>query len=112
MGVGEVRVAVDRLAIGLDRLVGAPEFVEEHGEIEVGDRIGGRVRDSPGCLECERKPGRGLCIPAGDRLGVRHPIERVIDLDGGEPLGVVGEHLGRRELLGVETPPPLRIVIP
>src|SRR3970040_1261261 len=45
VGVGEVRVAVDRLAIGLDRLIGAPEFVAEHGEIEVGDRIGGRVLD-------------------------------------------------------------------
>jgi len=45
VGVGAVRIAVDRLPIGLDRLVGATELVEERGEVELGDRIGGGMLD-------------------------------------------------------------------
>jgi len=45
VGVGPVRIAVDRLAIGPDRLVGASEIVEERGEVEIGYRIGGCMLD-------------------------------------------------------------------
>jgi len=45
VGVGAVRIAIDRLPIGSDRLVGATEIVEERGEVEMGDRIGGGMLD-------------------------------------------------------------------
>ena len=34
-----------------------------------------------------------------------------LDLDRPEPLAVVAEHLRRRELLGIERAPPLRVVV-
>src|SRR4029453_3285505 len=41
----------------------------------------------------------------------RHPVEGVVDFDRVEALGVVGEHLVGRELLGIERTAPLRIVV-
>src|SRR5262249_42770231 len=55
--------------------------------------------------------GRGR-PPARDRRGVRHPIERRVDLDGGEALDIVREHLRRRQLVRVEGAAPLRVVVP
>ena len=51
------------------------------------------VRDALGRLEGEGESGGRLRDPAGDGLGIGHAVEGVVDLHGGEALGIVGEHL-------------------
>src|SRR4029453_4004786 len=69
------------------------------------------VRDAPGGLQREREPlGRTRRPAVEQRLG-RHPVEGVVDFDRVEALGVVGEHLVGRELLGIERTAPLRLVV-
>ena len=46
------------------------------------------VRDPLGRLEDEREPVRRLAGPPLQQLARGHPVERVVDLDGGEALGV------------------------
>src|SRR6185295_9669386 len=54
---------------------------------------------------------RRLRRPAAHQLLVRHPVKRVVDLDGREPRRVVGQHLRRREIRRIEGALPLRVVI-
>src|SRR5205807_5862935 len=70
------------------------------------------VRDPLRHLEDVGEARGGGRRPAGDRLLVRHPVERRVDLDRREALHVVREHLRRGKLLGVEGSPPLRVVVP
>src|SRR5262249_23785569 len=69
------------------------------------------VGDALGRLEGEAEAVRSLGIPRGDGLGTRHPIEGVVDLHRREARRVVRQHLRGGELLGVETAPPLWVVI-
>src|SRR5882724_4534341 len=94
------------------------ELVAERarGGAEVAQRLvdgaePGEMCDPLRRLEDVREARGGRRGPARDRLLVRHPIERRVDLDGRETLDVVGEHLRGRKLLGVEGPPPLRVVV-
>ena len=70
------------------------------------------VSDALRRLEDEREGGRCSSIPARHGLGIRHPIERVVDLDSPEALGVVLEHLRLRQLRRVERPLPFGEVVP
>ena len=85
---------------------------------EVGDRVGaglrvdaGQVGDSARGLDDETKLGGDPLGPAGQDPVGGHPVESVVDLDGGEPLGVVVEHLGRLQLLRVEAALPLPVAV-
>src|SRR5256884_7886633 len=57
------------------------------------------------------EPLRRLAVPAGEDLLVRRAIERVVDLDRLEALGVVRQHLRRRELLRIEAALPFGVVV-
>src|SRR6202007_489587 len=48
----------------------------------------GDVGDALGCLECQAEAGRGLTVPASEDPGIRNAVEGVVDLYGGEALGV------------------------
>ena len=54
--------------------------------------------------------GRGL-IPTVENLLVRRAIERVVDLDSRKALGVVRQHLRRRQRLRIEAALPLGVVV-
>ena len=72
---------------------------------------GGVVGDAAWRLERKAEAVRRSCAPAGEQLLVGHAVEGVIDLDAGKALGVVREHLVGAELLRIEAPAPLRIVV-
>src|SRR5262249_26233283 len=89
-------------ALSLQRL--APSY-------ELARRLGGLlqtqpVRDLLRRLERETEVRRRLRGPGGEQRRGRHPVERVVDLDGGKDAGVEAEHAGRRKLLGIERPAP------
>src|SRR6185503_3816071 len=69
------------------------------------------VRDLLRGLEREGEVIGGGGRPAGHRLGIRQPVEGVVDLDGREALRIVRKHLACRESLWVEGALPLRIVV-
>ena len=54
--------------------------------------------------ELEMFGRRGL--PGVDRLGGRHPVKRVVDLNAVQPSGVVLEELFVGQALGIEDWPP------
>src|SRR5256714_279639 len=62
-------------------------------------------------LEHERESGGRRLVPSRHGLRVRHPIERVVHLDGGEVLRVVLEHLGLGGLGRIERPLPLGKIV-
>src|SRR3954470_4619399 len=49
--------------------------------------------------------------PAREQRFSRDAVERVIDLDGVEPLGIIRKHLAGRELLRIKRSSPLGIVV-
>src|SRR5690606_16559075 len=51
-----------------------------------------------------------LVAPSGKRLVRRQSVEAVVELDGGEPLGVVGEPGALRNLGGIEHATPVPVV--
>src|SRR5262245_60124576 len=69
------------------------------------------VRDAFGRLQGDPvwigRPGR----PALHKLLGGHPVERVVDFDRRESLGIITEHLAGRQCLGIEPAFPLRIVV-
>ena len=69
------------------------------------------VGDPLPCLERKAKPLRHLRRPSFQDLHRRLAVERIVDLDGIELLGVVREHLLRREILGVEAASPGFVVV-
>src|SRR5206468_12083314 len=95
-----------------------PELVAERGRRvgEVAERLvdvtkPGEVRDLLRSLQDVREAGGSGRRPRRERLGVRHPIERRVDLDGGEALDVIREHLRGRQLVGMGRAAPLRTVV-
>src|SRR5690606_32651406 len=83
---------------------------------EVTKRIGAVlepriVRDALRRLQRQLVARWRLLIPTLKRLLVGHPIVRVIDLDRREALRVIAQHVRRRDLLRVETPFPLGIIV-
>src|SRR5438094_618814 len=71
----------------------------------------GDVRDGLRCFEHEREPRGCGGVPARDGLRVRHAVERIVDLDRRESLGIILEHLRLGELRGIERPLPLGEVV-
>src|SRR5262249_43551073 len=69
------------------------------------------VRDAPWRLEREGEAVRRAVRPAFEQCLGWHPVEGVVDLDRGEALGIVGEHLARGELLGIERAAPFGVVV-
>src|SRR6185436_1670097 len=69
------------------------------------------MRDLFGRLQRELEVLRRLSTPTLEDLLVRRAIERVVDLDRREALGVVGQHLRGGERLRVEAPLPFRVVV-
>jgi hypothetical protein len=70
------------------------------------------VRDPLGSLEHEPEPVGHLLCPRLQDAFPGHPVKGVVDLDGGEPLGVIAQHLLLREFLGIEAPLPLLVAVP
>ena len=71
------------------------------------------VRDVPADLDREDEPRRGLGHPARHNSRLRQAIERRVQLDRVETLGVVGEPIALRKARGIEdTSPPMRVVPP
>jgi len=64
-----------------------------------------------GAFRANRKPPASRHPCRHHFLG-RHPVERVVDFDGGETLGVVPEHPARGERFGIERTLPFRVVVP
>src|SRR6476660_9377141 len=60
------------------------------------------VRNAPGSFQREFERPRSLRRPATHELLVRHPIERVVDLDGWEPRRVVRQHLRSWQIRWIE----------
>ena len=69
------------------------------------------VRDPLPRFERETEARWNLRGPALQDLRRRLPVERIVDLDGGKALGVVPEHLLRRQILGIEAAPPGFVVV-
>ena len=97
----------DRAELGSERRCGPQKVLQEVRAIaQLRD-----VRDALGGLEGQPEPLRRLAVPAGEDLLVRRAIERVVDLDRLEALGVVRQHLRRRELLRIEAALPFGVVV-
>src|SRR5207253_8303404 len=122
-----VRQDRQKLAEPVGRLLEVRGKLKEQGAELVAERTRGvaevaqrlvdaaqprEVSDPLRRLEDVREARRGCRGPTRDRLLVRHPVERRVDLHRREALHVVGEHLRGRKLLGVEGAPPLRVVVP
>src|ERR1700726_4659543 len=60
-------------------------------------------------LDGQKEAGTGPLTPGLETLRRRLPVEGIVELDGVEVLGVVGEVLTRRELLGIEALAPVRV---
>src|SRR5256885_16780490 len=65
--------------------------------------------DVAAALDGEEEACGRLLRPADKALARRLPIKGGIELDRGEVLGIEGELLARRELLGIEALTPVRI---
>src|SRR5439155_12818940 len=96
-----------RPELAAHRLGRAQEIVELLGY--VGQSL--LVRDALGGLQDEDESIRGLRRPAGQQVAVRHPVEGVVDLDGGEALGVEAQHLRLLHLLRIERALPLLVAV-
>ena len=71
--------------------------------LDVGDALRG--------LDHEGEALRHLRRPGVEQGAVRHPVEGVVDLDRGKPLGVEAQHVGVLEVLGVEAALPLLVAV-
>src|SRR5215470_13553835 len=69
------------------------------------------VRDSLRRLERELEVRGRRLVPPFENLLVRGAVERVVDLDRRKSLGIVREHLRRGQLLRIEAPFPLGVVV-
>jgi hypothetical protein len=69
------------------------------------------VRDPLRRLEHEGETVRHLLAPLGNHLGIGHPVEGVVDLDGLELRGVERKHLRRGKIAGIETPLPFLVAV-
>src|SRR5580658_463050 len=97
----------DRAELRSERSRGLQEILRQVcAVLEPGD-----VRDALGRFERQFEILRSLALPAGENFLVRRAIKSVVDLDRGQRLRVVRQHLRRRELLRVEAAFPLRVVI-
>src|SRR4051812_20415975 len=67
------------------------------------------MSDTAGGLHHKAEVFGNLLGPAGQHRFGRYAIERVVDLDRVEPLGIVRQHLCSGELRGIEAPSPFRI---
>src|SRR6266545_3601981 len=77
------------------------------GAEEERDVLGGPgepllVRDALGTLQREHERGRDPRAPRRERSRLGHPVEGRVDLDGGEPRRVRGEHARRGEARRIE----------
>jgi hypothetical protein len=93
--------------LGAEGARGLEEIADILGRVQeallVGDALGG--------LEDEGEPLPHLPRPAVEERKSRHPIEGVVDLDGGEPLRVEAEHVRLLKLRGVEAALPLLVTV-
>ena len=69
------------------------------------------MRDPPRRLQRQFVRRWRLRRPPGDQLLVRHPVERVVDLDRGKAGGIVRQHLGGGQIARIETAFPFGIVV-
>src|SRR5688572_5135517 len=78
--------------------------VDAVGALRLEPRI---VRDALARLDRERELLGHLRGPLPQHVLFRHPVERVVDLDGGKPRGVVAEPAIAFQVVRVERPLPL-----
>src|SRR5229473_7485456 len=69
------------------------------------------VGDTPRRFERDLVRLRCLSSPTCDQLFVRHPVKRVIDLDGRKPGGIVRQHLRRGQIRRIEAALPFGVVV-
>src|SRR5215472_8326299 len=75
--------------LGSERRGRLEEILQQVGAVlELRD-----VRDALRGLERQAEARRCLLVPAAEDLRIRNAVEGVVDLDGGEALGVVGQQL-------------------
>src|SRR4029077_16869572 len=67
------------------------------------------VRDAPRPLQRQLVGVWRLSRPSSHQFLVGHAVERVVDLDGRKSSGVVGQHLGSRQIRRIEAAFPLWI---
>ena len=62
-------------------------------------------------LQRETEIFRDLLLPIFQQALLRHAIERSVDLDGAEALGIVLKHVFRRDLFRIEASFPLLVAV-
>ena len=98
-----------RPALGAERIEGA---------IQIGNRIGCCLRlearivgNAARGLDREPEVFRRLRGPVLQHRHLGHPVEGIVDLDGGQALGIVGQHGIGLDGLGIEGPLPFLVGI-